>query len=401
MQSYKRTIYCCFTGYIVQAGVNNFAPLLFLTFQKQYDIPLYQITALITINFIIQLAVDFAAAFFVDKIGYRASLLLAHGFAAAGLLLLTVLPDLFPSAFLGLLTAVFFYAIGGGLLEVVISPVVEACPSKHKDRTMSMLHSFYCWGSVGVVGISSLFFLLFGIENWKIMAAIWAILPIVNGLMFIKAPLYSLIPEGEQKLSIWSLFKNKMFWFFMVIILCAGASEQSVSQWSSAFVESALGISKTYGDLVGPALFSVLMGCSRLIYGKFGDRIDLKKMIFLSSGLAVVSYILISLTSSPVWSLIGIALCGFSVGILWPGTYSSASAAVKGGGNAMFSMLALAGDLGCASGPTFVGFVSDAAAGNLKIGIAAAVIFPLVLTVLMAGYIVKRRRNRAEPAASQ
>lgn len=389
---YRKTILACFVSFIVQAVVNNFAPLLFITFQHTYGISLSLITTLITINFLIQLSVDFASAFFVDKIGYRTALVMAHTFSALGLILLTILPEI-PGIppFVGILISVIFYAVGGGLIEVVGSPVVEACPSDNKEKTMSLLHSFYCWGSVAVAAVSTAFFSLFGIENWKILSIFWAIIPILNGIAFMKVPLCELVPEGEKKLSLGELFKNRVFILLMLVITCAGACELSVSQWASAFVESALGISKSFGDLVGPALFAVFMGISRVIYGKYGDKLDLEKTMLGSSILCVVGYLALSLTQSAVLSLVGVAICGFSVGILWPGTYSTAAASIKGGGNSMFSFLALAGDLGCSSGPTLVGIAAAAAGDDLKKGILAAAVFPLLLTVLMALKLGLRR----------
>ena len=389
---FKHTIRACFTGYIVQAIVNNFVPLLFLTLQSQYQIPLSQITLLITINFSLQLLVDFASIFFIDKIGYRLSAVMAHVFAAAGLILLTILPEVMPSPFIGLLIAVVFYAIGGGLLEVLISPIVEACPTQNKEQTMSLLHSFYCWGNVGVIALSTLFFSTMGTQHWKALAVIWALLPVANAFIFCKVPIAPLIAEGEKGLSLKELFRTKIFWIFMLIILCAGASEQAVSQWASTFAEQGLGVGKTVGDLAGPALFAVLMGSARLLYAKFGDKLDLDKMMLISGGLCTVSYLLISLTASPVLGLLGVSLCGFSVGILWPGTFSKASAAIKGGGTAMFAVLALAGDLGCSSGPTFAGMIASQFGDNLKRGILAAVIFPLLL--LLSIFVVKRIRSK-------
>ena len=278
-KNYKSTVNACFAGYVVQAIVNNFVPLLFLTFNKSYGIELSKITALITVNFILQLCIDLLSAFFIDKIGYRAAAVAAHVFAAAGLVSLTVLPEILPSPFVGLLISVVLYAVGGGLLEVIVSPIVEACPTDNKEKMMSLLHSFYCWGSVAVVGISTLYFSIFTTANWKYLALIWAVVPIVNALNFIRVPIAPLIEEGETGLSFKQLLGNRMFWIFMLLILCSGASEQAVSQWASTFAEKGLGVSKTVGDLAGPMLFSVLMGVSRMIYGKFGDKIDLDGMM--------------------------------------------------------------------------------------------------------------------------
>lgn len=374
-------MYACFIGYIVQAIVNNFLPLLFVTFQKTYSIPLTQITLLITLNFGIQLVIDMLSAGFVDKIGYRASTIIAHVCSAAGLVLLTVLPGAFPDPFAGILIAVFIYANGGGLIEVLISPILEACPTDNKEKAMSLLHSFYCWGHVGVVLISTLFFTLFGIENWKILAVCWAVVPAFNIILFAKAPIYSLHEEGETGLTLKQLFTRKVFWVMMLMMLCAGASEQAVSQWASTFAEQGLGVSKTIGDLAGPMSFAALMGLSRLLYGKFGDKLDLDKFMRMSCLLCIAAYLCISLVPLPAVGLVGCAVCGFSVGIMWPGTFSKASAAVKGGGTALFAMLALAGDVGCSGGPTLAGFISGCFNGELRAGILAAIVFPVLLLI--------------------
>lgn len=378
--SYKRTIFACFMGYIAQAIAVNFLPLLFLTFNSQYGIPLSQITALISVCFVLQLATDLASAFFIDKIGYRAAALSANVFVAAGFAALTFLPDITPNPFIGLVISVIIYSIGSGLLEVVVSPIVESCPSEHKSKTMSLLHSFYCWGSVGVIVISTVFFKVFGIGNWKILAGIWTILPVCNAMLFINTPMTDINGE-EEKLSFGDLLKTRAFWIFFVLMLCSGASEIAVSQWASAFAEKMLNIPKTVGDIAGPAMFAVLMGISRTIYGKFGEKINLNKAMFICSLMCIVAYLMISLSPNPIVSLVGMGLSGFAVGIMWPGTFSLTAASLKGGG-AMFALLALAGDIGCTVGPSIVGFVAQTANDNLKLGILAAVVFPLTLAVL-------------------
>lgn len=385
---YNKTITACFVGYIVQAVVNNFTPLLFLFFQKSYHIPLSQITLLVTFNFGIQLLVDLLSVGFIDKIGYRASMIIAHVLSAAGLILLTVLPEILPVPFIGILIAVMIYAIGGGLLEVLVSPVVEACPSDNKEKAMSMLHSFYCWGHAGVVLISTLFFYVAGIENWKILAVIWAVIPIGNAFAFAKIPIAPLIEDGESGLELKDLFRIKVFWILLIMMVCAGASEQAVSQWASAFAEKGLGISKAAGDLAGPMAFAVLMGLSRLFYGKYGERIHLERFMVYSSFLCILSYLGISLFSIPLLNLISCAVCGLSVGIMWPGTFSKASAALPKGGTAMFALLALGGDIGCSGGPTLVGMVSGISGDNLKMGILAGIIFPVLL---LMGIILCRK----------
>lgn len=377
--SYDCTMRACFTGYIVQAIVNNFAPLLFLTFQRTYHIPLQQITLLVTFNFGIQLLTDLLSVAFVDRMGYRASMVLAHILSALGLICLTVLPEWMGHPFAGILISVIVYAVGGGLLEVLVSPVVEACPSTHKEKAMSMLHSFYCWGHVGVVLFSSIFFKLAGIENWKLLAVLWAVIPILNALVFTRVPIAPVLPEGEEGMTIGTLFQNRTFWLLFAMMICAGASEQSVSQWASLFAEKGLGISKTAGDLAGPMAFAVLMGTSRAFYGNYGEKINLDRFMAVSSVLCILSYLCLVFMPVPVLSLAGCALCGLSVGIMWPGTFSRASKALPAGGTALFALLALGGDIGCSGGPTLVGMVSGMCKGNLKIGILAALIFPVLL----------------------
>ena len=390
--NYNKTMYACFIGYIVQAVVNNFVPLLFVTFQNSYKIPLSKITLLITINFIIQLFIDMASAGFIDKLGYRVSVILAHICSVAGLVSLTILPEIMADAFTGILISVIIYAIGGGLIEVVISPMIEACPTDNKEKAMSLLHSFYCWGHVGVVLLSTAFFAIFGISNWKILTLLWTIIPVANIFIFAKAPIYSLHEDGETGLSIKEIFSKKVFWLFMLMMLCAGASEQAVSQWASTFAEKGLGVNKTAGDLAGPMAFALLMGLSRLIYGKYGEKFDLNRFMKYSTLLCLTSYICIAIIPIPIIGLFGCALCGFSVGILWPGTYSKASAAIKNGGTAMFAMLALAGDMGCAAGPTLAGFVSSAFNNNLRVGIFAAIIFPLLMLISLT-FAKNSRKN--------
>lgn len=392
---YNKTVAACFVGCIVQAVVNNFVPLLFLTFQRTYHIPLSQITLLVTFNFGIQLLVDLLSVGFVDRIGYRVSIILAHVLSAAGLVLLTVLPELLPSPFAGILIAVMVYAVGGGLLEVLVSPVVEACPSDNKEKAMSMLHSFYCWGHVGVVLISTLFFHAAGTDNWKILAGVWAVLPVLNAAVFAKVPMAALIEEGETGLRIRELFGIRLFWILLVMMVCAGASEQAVSQWASTFAEKGLGISKTAGDLAGPMAFAVLMGASRAFYGRYGDRINLDRFMIYSSVLCILSYLGISLLPIPQLSLIACAVCGLSVGIMWPGTFSKAAAALPKGGTALFALLALGGDVGCSGGPTVVGLVSGALGDDLKMGILAGGVFPVML---LAGIVLCRKPVESKEA---
>lgn len=389
--SYRHTILACYGGYITQAVVNNFAPLLFLIFQDTFDIPLEQITFLVTINFLIQLAVDLLSAGFVDRIGYRTSLVAAHLFSCVGIAGLGIFPYIMPP-FAGLLTAVVCYAIGGGLTEVLISPVVEACPADNKAGAMALLHSFYCWGNVTTVVLSTVFLSVFGKDRWQILAYIWAVFPILNALYFSRVPLPSIYEEGEKGIGVVKLCKTRLFWVMALIIMCAGGSELAMNQWASAFAESALGVDKTIGDLMGPCFFAVLMGISRVFYAKISARVDLLKYMMGCGALCILSYLLAAFSPFPVLSLVGCGICGFSVGAMWPGTYSVSANLIPGGGTAMFALLALAGDAGCSGGPTLVGLISGASEGGLKTGLPFGAVFPALLIVFC--FVAKRMTGK-------
>ena len=390
--NYNHTIYASFIGYVVQAIVNNFAPLLFLTFQREFGVSLERIALLITFNFGVQLLVDFLAAGFVDRIGYRISVVLAQIFACAGLISLAFLPDLFHDPFWGLLLSVAIYAIGGGLIEVLVSPIVEACPTERKESAMSLLHSFYCWGHAGVILLSTAFFAAFGVENWRVLACLWGSVPFINVFYFSQVPISTLTEAGDE-ISLRELLRQKMFWIMVILMLCAGACEQGISQWASAFAEAGLNVSKTVGDLAGPCAFALLMGSSRALYSKFSEKLPLLPFMGFCGVLCLISYLLAALSPLPAMGLLGCALCGLSVGILWPGSFSLAAGALKGGGTAMFAFLALAGDVGCSAGPSLVGFVSGLNDGNMKAGILGGIVFP-VLLILTVGYLKKIRKEK-------
>lgn len=387
-KKYRRTLVACYLGFITQAIAANFAPLLFLTFKSTYEIGLEKLALIPLTFYLTQFLVDFAATKFVDKIGYRFCVVSSQALSAAGFVLLTVLPDLLPAPFLGILIAVVLYAMGSGLVEVLISPIVEACPFENKDGMMSLLHSFYCWGAVGVVLGSTLFFAVFGIENWKILTLIWAAIPFVNIFNFIACPLERLVDEGESMRPS-QLVKLPLFWLLILLMACAGASEAAMAQWASAFTESAMGVSKVVGDLAGPCLFAAFMGTSRILYGKMSKKLDLNKTMLACGILCAICYLTASLSALPILGLAGCALCGFSVGIMWPGTISISSKKCPGGGTAMFAFLALAGDLGATVGPTMVGGIAEVAGGDLQMGLLIATAFPLILIL---GLIVLDRK---------
>ena len=378
MPNYRKTKTACYLGFITQAIAANFAPLLFLKFHNDYHISLGSIALISTCFFFTQLLVDLFCAKFVDKIGYRVCIVASEACAAAGLVGLAFLPDILPHPFAGILCSVILYAIGSGLIEVLCSPIVEACPFENKEATMSLLHSFYCWGAVGTILISTLFFLLFGMESWKWLAVLWALIPAVNIYNFATCPIEHLVEEGGG-MGIRQLCRKPLFWLAVCLMICSGASELAMAQWASAYAEAALGLSKAVGDLAGPCMFAVTMGISRIIFGKYGDKMDLMKFMTGSGLLCVVCYLLTSLSSNPLIGLVGCILCGFSVGIMWPGTISISSNRFPLGGTAMFALLAMAGDLGGSIGPALVGLVTQNAGDKLEFGMLAGCIFPVVL----------------------
>lgn len=388
-KNYAHTIYACYIGYITQAVVNNFAPLLFLTFVKDFGLSLGKITMITTLNFSVQLCVDFLSAKVIDKVGYRRSIVTAHAFSAAGIVGMACLPQLLGNAYVGLLLSGTLYAIGGGIIEVLISPIIESCPTEKKEAAMSLLHSFYCWGQASMILLSTAFFAAFGIANWRILAVLWALIPLFNTVYFCFVPIYPVVAEHE-KLSLKGLLGQKVLWLLLVIMVCAGASEQAMAQWASAFAESALKVSKSVGDMAGPCAFALLMGSSRLLYAKYSDKIALQKFMKWSAVLCIGCYLLAVFSRSALMGLLGCALCGFSVGIFWPGTFSVAAERLPGGGTAMYAFMALAGDVGCASGSTVVGLVADHFGGDLKAGLLLAMIFPIVILI---GISMLRRKK--------
>lgn len=381
-KNYKKTQRACYLGFVTQAICANFVPLLFLTFHNNYNISFGMIALISTCFFVTQLIVDFLCAGIVDKLGYRACVIAAEVTSGLGLAGLAIIPDLLPSPYVGIILCVIVYAIGSGLTEVLVSPIIEACPFENKDSMMSLLHSFYCWGSVAVILGSTLFFAIFGIESWKILAVLWAIIPLYNIYNFATCPIESLVEDGKS-MTMLELFKTSAFWIFILLMVCAGSSEIAMAQWASAFAESALHVSKTVGDLAGPCGFAICMGISRLLYGKFGEKVDLTVFMMASGIMCLACYLLAGLAAMPILGLIGCALCGFSVGIMWPGSISISSQILPTGGTAMFALLALAGDLGGALGPAIIGNVSQSAGNNLQAGVLAGIGFPLVLVILV------------------
>lgn len=386
---YGRTKLACYLGFVTQSICANFLPLLYITFHESYGISFGVLALISTLFFFTQLVIDFVCAAIVDKIGYRPCVIAAEATSFLGLAGLAVLPDLMPSPIAGIMICVILYAVGSGLAEVLVSPIIEACPFDNKDSIMSLLHSFYCWGWVLVILGSTAFFNVFGIENWKILALLWSAIPLLNICNFAVCPIERLTEDGES-MSMAELFKTKIFWVFILLMVCAGSSELAMAQWASAFAESALGVSKTVGDLAGPCGFAVCMGISRSIYGKFGEKVDLSKFMIFSGLLCTVCYLTAGLSNIPVLGLIGCAVCGFSVGIMWPGSISISSKILPKGGTAMFALLALAGDLGGSVGPTIIGTVSQNSGDDLRAGVLSGIGFPIILVICTI--VLKSRR---------
>ena len=392
-KNYKKTLTACYLGFVTQAITANFTPLLFLTFRETYGIDFEKLALIPVVFYLTQLLVDMAAAKFADKIGYRLCVIGSQVLSSAGLLSLTILPDLHLEPLTGILIAVMLYAIGSGLIEVLVSPIVEACPFENKDGIMSLLHSFYCWGAVCVILGSTLFFAVFGIKHWKIMTILWALIPLYNTINFISCPIEKLVEDGKN-MNIRQLLSVPMFWMMIFLMICAGSSEAAMCQWASAFTESALKVSKWIGDLAGPCLFAAFMGIARILYGKMSVKLNLIKTMLLCGLLASVCYFLASLASWAMLGLIGCSLCGLAVGIMWPGTISLSSRKCPTGGTAMFAFLALAGDLGSTAGPAVVGKVAEVAGEDLKNGLLAATIFPICMTLgLVFLYQYSRKKN--------
>lgn len=389
-KNYRKTLMACYLGFITQAICANFAPLLFLTFHKDYQISLGHIALIPTAFFLTQLIVDALCARYVDKIGYRRAIVGSQVTSALGLAGLAVLPEMLGDPFIGVILCIILYAIGSGLMEVLGSPIVEACPFDNKDAVMSLLHSFYCWGSVAVVLLSTVFFAVFGVACWKILACLWAIVPLWNIVNFLRCPIEHLVEDG-QGMTIRQLCNAPLFWLAVLLMVCSGASELAMAQWASAYAEAALGLSKTLGDLLGPSLFAITMGISRVLYGKYGEKVDLTSFMLGSGALCLVCYLLASMTANPIWGLAGCIACGFSVGIMWPGTLSITSARMPLGGTALFALLAMAGDLGGAFGPSMVGYVTQLASDDLRAGLQVGCIFPIGL---MIGLIIMRRMTK-------
>ena len=406
--NYKFTAVSCYVGYIVQAIEANLAPILFIIFKDEYGLSYEKIGRLILINFVTQIFVDVIASKYVKKIGMKTACLFADIFAVCGLVGLSVFPDIFPSPYMGIVAATMLYAFGGGLIEVVVSPTVEALPLGEKSSSMAFLHSFYCWGQVLVVALSTIGLKIIGTESWRFIPLIWAMVPAVNFFMFLRSPFIEAGPE-EKTTSLKELMSSKTFLLAMLLMICAGSSEIAMSQWASIFAQEGLGVSKMWGDLLGPCLFAVLMGIGRIGYGLFGEKIDLHKALTATSILCIACYITVAFAKIPVISLLACAVTGFSISLMWPGMLSLTEGKFPHGGTFLFGVLAVCGDIGCSLGPWLTGTVSDAVSGfskaaglaqelgltidelSLKAGLLAAIIFPVMM---LTGLLLSSKRKK-------
>ena len=391
--SFEHTKTACYLGSISQSIVCGFLPLLFVIFNQDYGIPLAKVTLFATINFVIQLIMDFTSLFYIDRVSYRKTIVVAHLLAAGGFLFLGIVAPRVQNTYLAVLFSVMLFSAGGGLFEVLLSPIIEGCPSKNKAATMSMLHSMFAFGSIGVILLTNLLLFIFGKNNWHYIAIIWALIPFANAIYFLIVPINKIVDNNERT-PLFKLFKKKSFLVFILIMFCSGASEIAMSQWASAFAESSLGVSKVMGDILGPCIFASMMALSRVLYSKLADRINLAKYLLACGFLTVACFLTAALSPVKIMALLACGFCGFTVGIMWPGTVSLTAKTYPMGGAAMFGVMALAGDIGCTSGPTLVGFVASAFGGELRMGLLISSIFPILLVV---GTILLMKRVKKHP----
>lgn len=376
--NYKSTLHACYLGYTTQALIVNLPPLLFVVFKDKFGLSYTMLGSLVMLIFITQLIVDALAIKFVDKIGYRVSAVAAHLFAAVGMVSLAFLPRLMPQPYVGLIISFLLFSIGGGLIEVLVSPIVDSLPGEAKASSMSLLHSFYSWGQVFVIILSTAALLIVGHDLWFLLPLLWSILPIITMFKFTRVPLVPPKEESERT-PLKTLVTSRIFLLALLLMVCSGAAEQAMAQWASLFAEKGLGISKALGDLFGPCLFAAMMGIARTLYGIKGQKIDIRKTLAVCCFACILSFAITALVPIPAISLLGCSLCGLAVSLMWPGMLSLTAAGYPAGGTAMFAMLALGGDLGCSVGPWLTGIVADSS--GLNIGLLTGMIFPAVMLV--------------------
>lgn len=387
--NYTPTKISAYVGYFVQAIVNNFLPILFVAFQDIYGIGYEKLGRLIVFNFITQMVTDILSPKIISLLGYRKTAVMCQLIAALGLTLAAVLPNVLPNAYIGIVLAVIVYAFASGLMEVIISPMIEMLPTSNKSGNMSLLHSFYCWGQAITTVGTTLLLSAFGYRGWTYIPLIWAIVPFINAFSFIRVPIVEPQPERKSD-SFRVLFSDRRFRVFMLIMLCAGASEIAMAEWASVFAQNALGVSQIAGDLAGPCAFSLFMGLGRLLYAAFSEKISYRSTVIVLGLCCAVCYYIAAFASIPIFALAACALCGFTVSILWPGTISAGAVAFPRGDAVMFSVFAMCGDIGCCIGPWLLGVVAEHF--TLNIGFAVSSFFPLLM-VALAIFFIKEQRS--------
>ena len=389
--TYKHTVLTCYIAYISSACANNLASLLFIIFQDDFGLSTVQLATIVSLNFLTQIAVDFLGAKYIDKVGYRATAVIASGFLIMGIAGLGALPKLTDNTFIALCIASLIYAIGSALYEVIISPIIEALPGEHKEKAMSILHSFYCWGHLGVVILSTAFLVVLP-QIWFVLPILWSIVPLVALFMFTKIPIKTL-NDNAPSMKIGKLFSTKLFWLFIILMVCGGAAEMTMAQWASLFGESELGLSKLMSNLLGPCFFALMMALTRTIYGKYSEKMPLVQILAIASAITVIGYLMVAFVPNPYIALIGCGIVGIGVALYWPGTLSVAAKALPMGGASMFALLALFGDVGCSVGPQLTAFVSESFGNNMKIGFIATLIFPVIIALSCIFFMIYKKKK--------
>lgn len=388
---YTVTKITCYIGYVVQAVINNFLPILFIVFQDIYGLGYEKLARLIAVNFITQIITDFLTPKIVNKIGYRKAIILCQAAATTGLLMLGILPRFVSNVYPVIIFSIIVYAFGSGLIEVLFSPVIEHLPIDNKSGNMSLLHSFYCWGQAFTIIVTTALVSFFGYKGWANIPLVWAVLPFIDMLLFIKAPIVE-PKEDEKEQGFKELFKNRKFKLYMLMMLCAGASEIAMAEWASMFAQQSLGVSKVIGDLTGPCLFAIFMGLGRIWYAAVSNKISFTKAIIVLNSICAVCYLGVAFCKISVLALVFCAVCGFTVSISWPGIYSLGAETFPKGNAVMYSTFALCGDMGCCLGPWVLGFVAEFF--GLNAGFAVATVFPI--TMVATALLVNKKDCKSE-----
>ena len=397
----------CYTVSVTMALVSNVPPLLFLTFREMYGISFSLLGLLVVVNFATQLGIDLVFSFFSDKFDIPKTVRTMPILTVAGLVIFSLVPTFFPNlAYAGLVVGTILCAVSSGLAEVLISPIVASLPADDPEREMSALHSVYAWGVVGVVIFSTLFLLVFGKENWNILMLIFIIVPVLSSVLYSMTDI-TCVESEEGSGGLLGIFKNPMLWLSFFAIFLGGAAEVTMAQWSSGYLEQALGIPKVWGDVFGVAVFALTLGIGRTMYAKIGKNIS--KILTLGGIGAVICYLTAAFTSNPIIGLIACGFTGLCTAMLWPGNLMVVAERFPTGGVFIYAMMAAGGDLGASVAPQLVGVITDLASlspsltafasdlgltsGQLgmKLGMIIGALFPLIGIFFYFGFWKKSR----------